>query len=90
MGLVHNEQIGLPLLISKLTAAPTTIINKELGTLKDGSSADITIINTNKEWRVETRKFLSKGRNTPLEGKILKGKVAVTICDGKIVYEDED
>ena len=32
--------------------------------------------------------FVSKGKNTPFEGKEVKGKILYTICDGKIVYKD--
>ena len=37
---------------------------------------------------VEPSKFLSKGKNTPLMGRTLKGKVLVTISEGEIVYSD--
>ena len=32
--------------------------------------------------------FVSKGKNTPFEGKEVKGKILYTICDGKIAYKD--
>jgi dihydroorotase len=90
MGLVHTGKLDLPLLISKLTAEPAAIINKDSGSLKEGATADITIIDIAKKWQVKTDKFLSKGKNTPLQGKTLKGKVTTTIVGGEIVYEDED
>jgi dihydroorotase len=90
MGLVHTGKLDLPLLISKLTAEPAAIINKDSGSLKEGATADITIIDIAKKWQVKTDKFLSKGKNTPLQGKTLKGKVTATIVGGEIVYEDED
>jgi dihydroorotase len=36
---------------------------------------------------VDTRDFASKGKNTPLAGEKLKGKVMVTIYGGKVVYK---
>ena len=86
IGLVHNGRIDLNLLVSKLTIEPAKILGKELGTLKEGASADITIFNPDEEWTVDSGKFLSKGKNTPLNGKKLKGKVKATIMGGKLVY----
>ncbi|MCJ7764061.1 MAG: dihydroorotase [Dehalococcoidales bacterium] len=92
MGLVHNGQIELKLLIAKLTSEPAKIIGERfgsLGTLEVGSAADITIFDPNLEWTVDTNKFISKGKNTPLDGKRLKGKVMATIYQGKLVYKDD-
>ena len=81
----------LPRLISKLAREPARIIGDKydkLGTLAVGSPADITIFDPNKEWLVDTSTFASKGRNTPLAGAVLKGKVMATVFGGKLVYQD--
>ncbi len=91
MSLVHNGQLELSLIIAKLTSEPARIIGDrfgKLGTLEIGSSADITIFNPEKEWIVDAKNFASKGKNTPLDGERLKGKVMATIYQGKIVYKD--
>jgi len=91
MSLVHNGEVDLNTLISKLTYEPAKIIGRgsELGTLKAGSPANITIFDPNREWIVNSSSFASKGKNTPFEGYQFKGKVVATIVDGRIVYEDE-
>jgi dihydroorotase len=92
MGLVHKKKLSLTTLIAKLTYEPAKILsNKQgkLGTLTVGAVADITIFDPEREWVVDTKEFASKGKNTPLEGEKLKGKVIATIYDGKIVYKDE-
>ena len=90
MGLVHRGEIGLPLLISKLTYEPARIIGKDggLGVLKVGAPANITIFDPDREWVVDSSQFASKGKNTPYDGYRFKGKVMATIVDGKIVYSD--
>ncbi len=91
MSLVHNGQLELGLLISKLTSEPARIIGDrfgKLGTLEVGALADVTIFAPNLEWIVDTKYFASKGKNTPLDGERLKGKVMATIYQGKIVYKD--
>jgi dihydroorotase len=91
MGLVQRGEIELTMLIAKLTAEPAKILGRkyELGTLAVGSPADVTIFDPGMEWTVDASKFASKGKNTPLAGEKLKGKVMMTIYRGKIVYRDE-
>ena len=92
MSLVHDGQLTLSILISKLTCEPARIIGTrygKLGTLSIGAPADVTIFDPDKEWLVDTRAFVSKGKNTPLAGSTLKGKVVATIFGGNLVYRDE-
>ena len=90
MRLVHDGQLALTTLIAKLTGEPARIINyDQLGTLKIGTPADITIFDPDKDWVVDTKTFASKGKNTPLAGSVLKGKVMATIYQGKLVYKDD-
>ena len=53
------------------------------------SPADIAIIDPDRDWIVDTQSFASKGRNTPLAGSALKGKVMATLFGGKLVYLDD-
>jgi dihydroorotase len=91
MGLVHQGEISLTRLISKLTCEPAKVIgrNAELGTLKAGTPANITILDPDREWVVDSRNFASKGKNTPYDGYKFKGKVMATIANGRIVYIDD-
>ena len=86
MTLVHGGHISLPLLIEKLNAAPATFLGKELGTLKKGAPADVAILDPDAEWIVDAQAFASKGKNTPLDGATLKGKVVTTIFGGRVVH----
>lgn len=63
-------------------------IEQERGSIEAGKLADIMIFNPEKEYVVDVKEFASKGKNTPYNGKLLKGKVSMTICNGKIVYQD--
>jgi dihydroorotase len=91
MGLVHHGEISLTQLISKLTCEPAKVIgrNGELGTLKAGAPANITIFDPDREWIVNSRNFASKGKNTPYDGYKSKGKVVATIVNGRMVYIDD-
>ncbi|MFC2045118.1 dihydroorotase [Chloroflexota bacterium] len=92
MSLVHDNQIDLTTLITKLTTEPANFIGNKygkLGTLSKGAPADITIFNPNIEWTVDTNDFTSKGKNTPLNGLTLKGKIMATVSRGEIIYKDD-
>ena len=95
MSLVHAGKIELPLLVEKLTLAParfllasTSRLDGKLGTLKEGAPADIAIFDPDAEWVVDASQFASKGKNTPLDGVTLKGRVVATIVGGEVVYSD--
>jgi len=92
MDLVHSGQLELTTLISKLTSEPARIIGTkygELGTLKSGCQADITLFDPSKQWLVSSQDFASKGKNTPFDGYQFKGKVVATIFAGDAVYQDD-
>jgi len=87
LGLVYRGDLDMVTLISKLTCEPAKIIGKEAN-LKEGSIADITIFDPQREWMVEPERFFSKGKNTPLAGEWLRGKVVATLVGGELVYQD--
>jgi dihydroorotase len=89
-GLILNSELSLYNMIAALTMGPARVLGyQKLGTLETGAPADICIFDLHKEWLVDTEKFASKGKNTPLNGKTLKGKVMATIYMGNPVYLDE-
>jgi dihydroorotase len=91
MSLVQSNKLDIDTLISKMTCEPAAIIGEKfgkLGTLEVGSPADITLFDPDLEWVVDTNKFASRGKNTPLGGITLKGKVKMTFFQGKVVYKD--
>ena len=47
---------------------------------------DVTVFNPDTDWKVDPKKFVSKGRNMPYGGRELRGKVHYTIVGGRIVH----
>jgi len=96
MRLVDEGVITINQLIEKMSVNPSRIlglcsppsffITGPKGTFAKGADADVAIIDTKKEFRVEASKFFSKGKNTPFDGWMLKGAPAITISKGRI-YE---
>ena len=88
MSLVHTGKVTLPLLVEKLTAAPARFLGRDdLGSLREGATADVTIFDPDAEWVVDAGRFASKGKNTPLDGTTLKGQVMATVVGGELVYD---
>ena len=93
MSLVHSGQLDLKTLVLKLTSIPAGIIGNKCnntGGLKVGYQGDITIFDPDREWEVDCNKFYSKGKNSPLNGHRLKGKIVATAVDGAIVFYDSN
>jgi dihydroorotase len=71
--------------IAKMSCNPATLLGLSgRGTLAIGSSADVTIIDPNFRWTVDSGKFRSKSSNTPLNGWELLGKATDVIVGGEI------
>jgi dihydroorotase len=86
-------RLDLPTLIAKLTAGPVAALALDrrpglagLGSLAPGAPADVVVLDPQGEWVVEPERFASKGRNTPLAGRTLRGQVVATVCGGRVVY----
>jgi dihydroorotase len=75
-------------LIEAMSTKPCHILGLDGGTLREGSRADVTVIDPETVWTVDAGKFRSKGRSTPYNGWTLKGKVVLTVCGGRIVFRE--
>ena len=89
MWLVQSKQLTLTELVACLTSKPAAILHKPLGSFIPDTMANITIIDPLKEWVVDVNKFVSLGKNTPLAGLKLTGKVVATIYQGNLIYKDD-
>jgi len=94
MTLVHSGALELLTLIEQLTAGPVRALGLErsvpdLGSLAEGAPGDIVLLDPDAEWTVEPERFASKGKNTPMAGRALKGKVVATVYNGETVWTEE-
>ena len=84
--LVDTGKVSINRLIESLTSGPAGILNKDIGTLTKGYSADVAIIDPSTKWIVDPEKFESKSTNSPLSGLELKSRVVITVYRGEIVF----
>jgi dihydroorotase len=86
MQLYHAKRLGLSELIAKFTVNPARLLDVPKGTLSEGADADVTVFDPDREWVFESKNSASKSLNSPFFGWTLKGKPAVTIVAGKVVW----
>ena len=86
--LYHTGVLSLTELVNKMSTQPAQVFGLERGSLKVGMPADITILDINKKWQVQSTKFYTRGKHTPYENKECVGAAVMTIVDGKIVMKE--
>ncbi len=74
--------------LKKMSQNPASIFKINGGALAIGMPADITIIDTAREWVVNPDKFESLSKNCPFNGRRLKGKAWATIVGGNVIMKD--
>lgn len=74
----------------KMSSNPARILGLNRGTLAEESPADIVIFDPEASYKIDKNKFWSKAKNTPFDGRGVKGRVEMTIVDGRIVYDREE
>lgn len=88
-GLYHLGKTNLRHIVRLMCVNPRKILGIPGGSFSEGEPADIAIFDPTEEWIVDPEKLHSKSRNTCFKGMKMKGRVKMTIVDGKIVYEDK-
>jgi dihydroorotase len=81
MSLVHAGRLPFDLVVEKLTSGPCSVFGLAL------PAEDWVLVDPDVEWTVDVASFRSRGRNTPLGGVTLRGRVMVTICRERVVYD---
>lgn len=87
--LYHTGKITLKRIVRLMCVNPRKILGIPGGSFTEGAPADITVFDINEEWTVDPEKLHGKSKNTCFKGMKLKGKVKMTIVDGKIVYDED-
>mgnify|MGYP002798604392 CR=1 FL=1 len=84
--LVKAGVLTLEQLADRMSTAPARILGLEGGALAEGAVADIMLADLNAKYVIDSKDFVSKGKNTPFNGTEVYGKVCCTIVDGDVKY----
>jgi dihydroorotase len=100
---IPNLETTLPLLLTEakkgrlsigdvvrlMAEKPTEIFNlKGRGYLKKGNSADITIVDLKRKYRIDASKFHSKAKYSPFDGWVVQGKPVKTFVNGRLIMDE--
>lgn len=88
--LVHAHHMTMEEFVQVACTNPAKILGKNCGKLEVGRDADFIIADIAKEWTVDRKEFVSKGKNTPFDGRTVHGRVLETYVGGKRIYKYED
>ena len=87
--LVKTGVFTLQQLIDWMTIKPSAVFGLNSGTIEANKPADLTLIDLNREYKLDKNEFVSKAKNTPFHGINLTSDIVMTIADGKIVYDNK-
>ena len=85
--------IPLARAIAALTTGPAVVlgrrfVDRPVG-LVEGTPADLVVFDRSESWSVSAESLRSKGKNSPVIGRELPGRVLATFAAGRIAFEEE-
>ncbi len=83
----QQEGISLAQSLARVTTAPLRVLGLAGGSLAAGAPADLCIFDPQSRWTVVSAALMSQGKNTPLLGHEVQGKVRYTLVDGVVVFD---
>jgi dihydroorotase len=81
---IMHSGLSIEDIIDKLTTQPRRILRLPVASVVEGSTANLTFFETEKEWTFA--KSYSKSKNTPFLGKTLRGRVRGVANNGKFEW----
>jgi dihydroorotase len=89
---VAAGQLTLLRAVELLTSGPARVLGERLGRpvgLIEGRPADLVVFDRGATWDVTSESLRSRGKNSPLIGRELPGRVLLTVAGGRIAYVDD-
>ena len=93
---VGARRLTLARAIEALTTGPARVLGGRPGRrgaargLVEGAPADLVVFDAGATWTVTPDALRSRGKNTPLLGRELPGRVLLTIADGRLAHRDQE
>jgi dihydroorotase len=88
--LYHNRHMQLIDVMRRLTLAPAAILRLSVGRLTPGAPADLVLFDPDYDGTIRTDEFRSKSKNSPFDGRPVKGRVERTLVDGRTIFQREE
>jgi dihydroorotase len=88
---VKAGRLPLRRAIEALTTGPAAVLGPSLARapgLVEGAPADLVVLDAADTWHVTADDLRSRGKNSPLLGRDLPGRVLLTLAGGRVAYAD--
>ena len=86
----HTGLLPMEDIVRLMSTRPREIARIAPVSMEKGADAEFTIIDPSFEWYVEPEKLHSKSKNSVFKGRLMKGKVMLTIAEGRTIYMAEE
>jgi len=87
--LVKKNRLTLTQAVQLLAEKPAEIYGlNDRGFLEQGKNADLTVVDFNRQFKIDASKFKSKAKFSPYDGWDVQGKVVKTIVNGQLVFDE--
>jgi dihydroorotase len=83
--LVHSGDLTITTLLKAMSTRPAEILGLPGGNLRQGSPADVIVLDLDAPWVLDPAELKSKCKNTPFDEARLQGRVVRTIVAGRTV-----
>ena len=89
LGLVRDGHVPLDRLVHAMSTGPAKIVGITPPSLRADSVAEVTLVEPETTWIVDESMLRSKSANTPFLNREVTGRVAMTLADGRVVFDAE-
>jgi dihydroorotase len=81
-----EDGLGLDTALARVTSNAAAIIGRDdLGHLAPGAVADVCVFDPAASWTVTPEAFSSVGRNSPLAGRTMQGRIQAVVAGGRLL-----
>jgi dihydroorotase len=85
--LAREAGLDLPAVIERMSTIPARLLGLEGGSLRPGAPADVVLFDPAETWTFAEADIGSRARNTPFLGRVLTGRVLLTLLGGRATWE---
>jgi len=86
---LQENGIELNTLSRLMSYQPAKFLGINSGLIKEGYEANLVLVDLKEKFQLKPEEFISKGKNNPFAGAILKGRVKMTLKRGRAMYDDK-
>jgi dihydroorotase len=85
--LVDPGVLPLETVLQRMSTGPARVYGLDAPRIAVGAPANLVLLDTAATWRVEESGFRSRSANSWLLGQTLKGKVRLTVANGRVAFD---